>query len=399
MSAHPDVRSGHRPPPAPWLIFSITLTGIAANPLISPSIPDILDGLGASAGSAGLLIGALTLPGIVLAPVIGLLADRYGRREVLVPCLVLFGISGGLGAAAPSVGALIVLRFLQGIGSAGLVNLAVVLIGDHWEGVERVRMIGRNAAVLTLSLALFPVLGGALTDLFGWRAPFLVYPLALLTAWLLVRRLPRSLSREVSVWEQVAEAIPILRSPALLGVLGASAATFALIFGVVLTVLPLYLETRFGLPASWRGVLLGLPAVANFTAAVNLGRLSAHFGRRLLLAAAAGAFVAALVLVAVAGTLSWLVVGLLGFGLGEGLMVPTLQEVATGAAPASSRGTIVATFVSSARLGQTLGPIGAAASLHALGPATTFVLGAGLAAVMLAAFSFGARAGPAGRVA
>lgn len=134
MSTDPYPPSDNRDRPAPWLIFSITLTGIAANPLISPSIPDILAGLGASAGSAGLLIGALTLPGIVLAPVIGLLADRYGRREVLVPCLVLFGISGGLGAAAPSVGALILLRLLQGVGSAGLVNLAVVLIGDHWEG-------------------------------------------------------------------------------------------------------------------------------------------------------------------------------------------------------------------------------------------------------------------------
>lgn len=59
----------------------------------------------------------------------------------------------------------------------------------------------------------------------------------------------------------------------------------------------------------------------------------------------------------------------------------------------------MATFVSSARLGQTLGPIGAATSLHALGPATTFVLGAGLAGVMLAAFTFGSRASPAGRAA
>ncbi|MDP8958791.1 MAG: hypothetical protein M3N51_06235 [Actinomycetota bacterium] len=108
MSAHPDARSGHPHPPAPWLIFSITLTGIVANPLISPAIPDILAGLGAS---AGLLIGALT-------------------------------------------------------------------------------------------------------DLFGWQAPFLVYPLALLTAWLLGRRLPRSLSRGLSASEQLSEAIPVLRSPA-----------------------------------------------------------------------------------------------------------------------------------------------------------------------------------------
>lgn len=59
---------------------------------------------------------------------IGVLADRFGRRAVLVPCLVGFGTFGLLSALAPTFEVLLFLRLCQGIGAAGLVNLAVVLI-------------------------------------------------------------------------------------------------------------------------------------------------------------------------------------------------------------------------------------------------------------------------------
>jgi len=164
------------------LIFAITVTGIMANTMIAPAIPDILDDLGVAQSRAGLLLAAATLPGVVVAPVIGLLADRYGRREVLVPCLAVFGLAGGLSSFAPTFPALIGLRLLQGVGSAGLINLAVVVIADHWKDADRARVIGQNSAVLTVSLAVLPPLGGTLTDLpaggppsprtgWGWSPP------------------------------------------------------------------------------------------------------------------------------------------------------------------------------------------------------------------------------------
>lgn len=58
-------------------------------------------------------------------------------------------------------------------------------------------MIGRNSAVLTTCLILFPLLGGTLTDVASWRAPFAVYPLGLVTAVLVARFLPRSARRRM----------------------------------------------------------------------------------------------------------------------------------------------------------------------------------------------------------
>lgn len=369
--------------PSLWLIFSITVSGITANSLISPGVPDILDGLDASRSLAGLLIGAATFPGIVLAPVIGLLADRYGRREVVVPCMVLFGVAGGLGTLAPSLWVLVGLRVLQGVGSAGLINLAVVIIGDNWSGTARAHIIGRNAAVLTGALSVFPILGGVLTDVAGWRGPFAVYPLTLITAWLLYRRLPATPRREASIADLARKALPLLRTGKVLGVLGAGFVSFALIFGLLLTVLPIYAEQRFGLGASWRGVLLGIPALATFTASLNLGRLTRRLGRRRVLVGAAGLFAVALATVASAPVLALVVTGIIGFGLGEGMMIPSLQDLAAGAAPDESRGAVVAGFVSAARSGQTVGPVLAGAALGAFGGAATFGLGAGVSAALM----------------
>ncbi len=365
------------------VIIAITVTGITVNTLITASIPDILDGLGVSSGYAGLLVAAATLPGIVLAPVIGVLADRYGRREVLVPCLVVFGIAGGAASFAGSLWMMVVLRFVQGAGSAGLINLAIVLIGDHWEGTDRARLIGRNAAILTVCLALFPALGGVLADVGSWRTPFLVYPVAVLTAVGVAVGIPRSVRREQSVRDQVTEALPYIRDPVVVAVLAAMLVIFSLIFGFMLTVLPIHIEQAFGLAPAWRGAIIGLPAVGSTTTASNLGRLTARLGRRRLLPLGAGLITVALATIALAPSLPVLLVGALLFGLGEGCIVPSLQDMAAGAAPASSRGAVVAMLVSASRVGQTVGPLVASAMYAVAGALPTFALGAATALLAL----------------
>lgn len=380
---------GARARPAQPLLFAITATGIMGNTLITPSLPEILAGVGASPVQAGLVIGAGTLPGILLAPVIGLLADRYGRREVLVPCLVLFALAGGLAATSPSLAWLLAWRFLQGAGSAGLINLVVVLIGDFWDGPSRAAMIGRNSAVLTAGIALLPLMGGALTELVGWQGPFLVYPLGLLTAGVVTRGLPRSAPRAVDIGDQLRALLPALRQPGVGRALAAGAVTFAVIFGLLLTVLPIHLQQAFQASPSTRGLVLGLPALANAAAALSAGRLQ-RFPKRRLLATAAVAFAASLAAVGAAPTLPLLVVAVMVFGFGEGLMVPNLWDITAGTGDAS-RGAVVALFVSASRTGQTLGPIAAGAALAAVGAPTTFALSSVLCLALLLPITLGGR--------
>ncbi len=253
------------------LIFTITITGILANTLVGPAIPDILEAFDQPDARAGWFVAAGTLPGILMAPVIGILADRFGRRAVLVPCLAAFGAFGLLSALAPSFPVLLGLRVLQGLGSAGLINLAVVLIGDHWTGVERARRVGQNAAVLTVSLAIFPPVGGLLTELGGWRLSFTPYVIGLATAVFIWRRLdPARPVDPVELHEQLAGARLAVRHRDVLGSISIGFVLFMLIFGLFLTTLPVHLEREFGLGAGWRGMVLAAPALTSTVAALRL---------------------------------------------------------------------------------------------------------------------------------
>jgi MFS transporter, ACDE family, multidrug resistance protein len=377
-------------PPSLVLIFTITVTGILANTLVGPAIPDILDAFDQPDERAGLFVASGTLPGIVMAPVIGLLADRYGRRAVLVPCLTAFGLFGMLSAAAPSFWVLLGLRTLQGVGSAGLINLAVVLIGDHWSGVERARHVGQNAAVLTLSLAVFPPVGGLLTELGGWRLSFAPYAIGLVTAARMWRRLPPSPPASVErLRDQLGQARVAVRQRDVLGSISMGFVLFVLIFGLFLTTLPVHLEREFDLGAGWRGAIIGVPSVTSTFAALRLGHLRARFGAVRLLIAAGALFTAAFVVMGAAASLPVLVVGALVYGAGEGICIPTLQDVVSGAAPASQRGAVVAVWVGAARAGQTVGPLAAGAAYGVIGTGGTFFAGGALATLILVTESIG----------
>lgn len=380
--------------PPRLLIFAITITGILNNTLLGPSIPDILDDFDAGDSAAGLLVAAGSLPGIVVAPVIGLLADRYGRRVVLTPCLAAFGTFGLATALAPTLEVMVATRLLQGFGTAGLINLAVVLISDHWEGEERTALIGRNAAVLTLGLALAPALGGLMSDALGWRAALLLYTIGLpmsLVVWRVLAA-DRPTERE-TVGEQVRAARAAVGNPIVKASLGSGVLVFVLIFGGFLTTFPVHLEEVFGLSASARGLLIAVPAATSSLLAFNLGRIRTRVTMRALLIAAGVTYVVAFAGVAAAGTVAVVVVASMLYGLGEGVFIPSLQDAVADAAPPERRGAVLAVWVGAARLGQTVGPLLAGGALALTSTTGVFVLGVGVALVLLAAQVFG----PVGR--
>jgi ACDE family multidrug resistance protein len=402
--ARPAAGAGRGAPPPVAMIFSITVTGILASAVVGPAIPDILDHFDQPDGRAGLFVAAITLPGILVAPIIGILADRYGRRAVLVPCLVVFGVAGVAGAAAPSFEVLIGLRLLQGLGSAGLINLAVVIIGDNWTGLDRSRIIARNAAVLTLSLAVLPPLGGALALLGGWRLVFAPYGLALITAVRMWRRLDEVRPADPgTVGDQLRVAGASVRQAVVAMAIASGFVVFVLIFGLFLTTLPLHLEREFGLEAGARGLVIAAPALTAMVGALALARLRGRFGVAAVLAAAPALFAVGFLLIGSADTLPVLVVGALVYGLGEGIFIPVLQDLVVSSAAAEARGAVNALWVGAARAGQTVGPLLAGVTYEATTTGTTFVLGGALAAVLLAGQSvarLGSRAagGPAGGV-
>ena len=144
---------------------------------VTPAFPRIVQELGFSSGQVGLLITVFTLPGIVLTPVLGVLSDRYGRKKILVPALLPFGVAGGACALARSFELLRALGFFQGMGAAAHGTLNVTVIGDIYGGRERSAALGYNSSVLSVGTASYPAIGSALAT-FGWFYPFALLVIA-----------------------------------------------------------------------------------------------------------------------------------------------------------------------------------------------------------------------------
>ncbi|MBH99137.1 MAG: hypothetical protein CL467_00850 [Acidimicrobiaceae bacterium] len=374
--------TGHRPPSL-LLVFSVTAMGILNNSVLMSSTPEVLESFGRPVDQAGMIIAAGTVTGIVAAPAIGFLADRYGRKRILVPCLFVFGSVGSLGAFSPTLEWLLAIRVVQGLGSAGLINLVVVLISDHWSGLDRARVLGRNSAVITGFVSIFPFLGGLTTDLFGWRWNFAYYGVAVLVGAAVARSLhdPWTPRRE-PVGHQLRAALAEIVIPLNATCIFLGSLTFFVMFGLFLTLLPIHLAEEFGLSPTQRGVVAAVPAVTSTATSLVV----TWFRRRLpvgtLVAIGLGVFGTTFVAMGL-GALWLLVAAAAVYGLAEGLTIPTLQDLVAERAPKHLRGVLMALWVGGLRIGQTAGPLAVGLAIGWWSTSTVFVV-AGVAVVGLA---------------
>jgi len=136
------------------------------------------------------VVVAYLLCATVAAPVYGHLGDAFGRRRLLMIALSIFTVASAACTFAPTLGALIVARAVQGLGGGGLMTMAQSIIGENVPPRERGRFSAYFAMLFAASSTAGPVLGAYLTEALSWRAVFAInLPLGLV-AWLLARRIP-----------------------------------------------------------------------------------------------------------------------------------------------------------------------------------------------------------------
>lgn len=388
--------SGTAGRPSRLLIFSVTAMALLNNSILMSSTPEILESFGEPISRAGMLIAAGTVTGIVAAPAIGFLADRHGRKRVLVPCLLVFGTFGSLGGFAPSFEWLLAIRITQGLGSAGLTNLAVVLISDHWSGLDRARLLGQNSAVITGFLAVFPFLGGATTDLFGWRWNFAYYAMALLVGALVARHLEDPwVGQRVPVGRQLRMAFAEVSIPVNALTMALGSLTFFIMFGVFLTLIPIHLDEAFGLGPTQRGLVAAVPAVTSTITALTVTWFRARLSVVAMVVTGLGVFGTAFVAMGL-GSLWLLVAAAAVYGLAEGFTIPTLQDLVAERAPEHLRGVLMALWVGGLRVGQTTGPLVVGVALGLWSTETVLTV-AGVTVGCLAATVAWSRILPSGR--
>lgn len=120
----------------------------------------------------------------------GKLADIYGRKRIFLAGMAIFTAATALCGIAPSAALLIALRVAQGVGASMIFGTSIAIVTSVIPPKERGRALGITTAAVYLGLSLGPVLGGFLTQRFGWRSVFLASaPLGLLDIVIIARRL------------------------------------------------------------------------------------------------------------------------------------------------------------------------------------------------------------------
>jgi len=168
--------------PARVLATSILASSLAFvdGSVVNVGLPAIGYSLHADATELQWVINAYLLPLSALLLPGGATGDRFGRRNILILGVSLFGVGSALCAAAGNLSWLLAARVLQGTGAALLLPSSLAILGAAFSGEARGRAVGTWSATSAMAAAVGPVLGGWLIDAFGWREIFLINtPLAI----------------------------------------------------------------------------------------------------------------------------------------------------------------------------------------------------------------------------
>ncbi len=174
---------------------------------LTVALPKLRADLGADLTSVQWVVNGYVLALASLTLIGGALADVHGKARMLQVGCLLFGAASAACALAPSVGWLIAARVLQGIAAAIVTPASLALIGATYPKGERSRAIGVWAAASALTTAAGPVLGGWLTEAYGWQLVFWMNPpLAIAAVALLAAYAPED-RREARRFDTIGAAI------------------------------------------------------------------------------------------------------------------------------------------------------------------------------------------------
>ncbi|SHJ84427.1 MFS transporter, DHA1 family, bicyclomycin/chloramphenicol resistance protein [Roseomonas rosea] len=182
------------PRPAMWLLVVMTGLGPFSMQILIPALPRMAVDLGVPYGIAQLTL-TLYLIGVALGQLLyGPLADRFGRRPVMLGALALYLVASALSAFAPSMAWLGIGRVAQAMGACSGMVLGRAIIRDVWPRDQAASRIGYVVMAMTLAPMLAPMVGALIEERFGWRSSMVACLLfgapLLLAVWL---RLPETL--------------------------------------------------------------------------------------------------------------------------------------------------------------------------------------------------------------
>ena len=323
--------------------------------LLAPTLPAMAQEFSTVPGVAVLVPLVLTMPALmiaVVAPFAGVVADKVGRRNLLLGALAVYAVVGVLPFFLDSLAGIIAARAVLGICEGFIMTCCTTLIGDYFHEKRRAKYLSLQIVVTTLSATAFFAIGGLL-GASGWRNTFWLYAVALILAALMA----------ATLWEPVKSPIRNLRRavpwrlmirPVLVTLFG------GVVFYTLIVHLSYVLVAQGVHDPGSIGMFSAMAALATAAGAFAF-HLFGRLGTRILLPTAFALSAAGMMTIWIASSVAVAMVGAVVASLGTGMLLPTLIIWAVGQLPQAVRGTGTGAWLGSLYIGQFLCPFVVAA--------------------------------------
>lgn len=346
---------------SPLVIIFITIfIDLIGFGIVIPVLPLYAEQFGASEEVIGVLIAIYSAMQFVFAPILGRLSDRVGRRPVLLVSLIGTSIGFLLMGFADALWLLFVARAIDGI-TGGNISTAQAYIADVTPPDQRSRGMGLIGAAFGLGFIFGPAIGGAMS-LISPAAPFFfAAALAAVNATALYFRLPESLSLEHRSQARERPSIAqLLKEPESRTLIPVMATYFfaTVAFGLLTSTYALFANHRFNFDAMHTGYMFAYLGVLGAVIQGGLlGRLVKIFGDKSLAVAGTALLAISMFALPVSATLTMLIITSTGIALGNSLMTPTLNGIASNSVDAANQGRVLGAMSSVASLARIIAPL------------------------------------------
>lgn len=348
-------------------LCTVPLIMVLGNSMLIPVLPDMGAEMGLDKSVTGLAVTAFSLAAGVGITAAGFLADRYGRKVVIVPSLLIYGAGGvvsglaGWWLAEDSFWLVMVGRVVQGLGAAGTAPVAMAFVGDLFKGPARVTALGILEASNGLGKVVSPILGALVGVLTVWWGVFFAYALMsipfALAVWFFTKETQRKKAAGARAYFGKIFQLFKQKGVPLLACFWAGSVALFILFGI-LFFLSEHLENVHGITGVPKGTLIMWPVLAMSVTSFASGLFLQSHQALLKSAVITGLVVgiAGMLLVAFVPQDWAFFTGVISGGVGTGLQLPGLNNLITSAASTEQRAGITSLYGAVRFFGVAFGP-------------------------------------------
>lgn len=349
-------------------LSSVPLVMTLGNSMLIPVLPYISKKLNISSFQVSLIITVYSIVAIILIPIAGYLSDRFGRKMIMVPCLLIAGLGGAVSGWAawkmedPFI-MILIGRVLQGIGSAGAAPVVIPLVGDMFNDDKQVSAgLGLTETANTAGKVLSPIIGASLAYIL-WFLPFWFIPffsfISSLLVFFLVKVPKKKEKKKQTLKEFVHHVKEIFKKNGkwLFAIFSVGCIIMFVLFGILFNLSDM-LEKKYYIEGVKKGLVLAIPLLALSISSFVSGKKIGESKRvmKIVVIIGMGMATASFFALRVQHTFYYLVAFLVITGIGIGMTLPSLDAIITEGIEKEHRGTITSIYSAMRFVGVAAGP-------------------------------------------